>query len=144
MSISIINFKNFLINEGTEYLSGRIGTILSIIQELLQNSQGMGKRQIVLNCENIVSKIRAILQDKWSEKEKKYLKKLQKCGVSIAKCIEDKGELLDVLEASSSEIEKMLSELGGTVNTLGNSDNKSDDQEKSENDQDENLESEQA
>ena len=142
MSIAKINFKNFLINEGKEYLSGRIGTILSIIQELLQNSQGMGKRQIVLNCENIVSKIRAILQDKWDEKEKKYLKKLQKCGVAIAKCIEDKGELLDALEASSNEIEKMLSELGGTVNTLGNSDEKSNSEEQPENDQDENLESE--
>ena len=70
MSISRINFKNFLLNESEDHFSLRISTILSAIQELLENSKGMGKRQIVLNCENIVSKIRSILQDKWNEKQK--------------------------------------------------------------------------
>lgn len=120
MTISRINFKNFLLNENEDHFSVRVNTILSIIQELLDNSKGMGKRQIVLNCEDIVSKIRSILQDRWSEKQKKYVKKLQKCGVAIAKCINDKGDLLDVLEASLSELQSIVSDTGNVVNSLGN------------------------
>ena len=127
MSISRINFKNFLLNEIEDHFSLRVSTILSAIQELLENSKGMGKRQIVLNCENIVSKIRSILQDKWNEKQKKYVKKLQKCGVAIAKCIDDKGDLLDVLEASLNELQDILSDMGNVVNSIGNSQNDKDD-----------------
>lgn len=120
MSFSKIHFKDFLLNESKYYLTERIGTILSAIQDLLENIEGIGKRQLIVNCDNIVSQIRSILQDKWSEKEKPYLLNIQKIGVAIAKCIDDKGDLSEILQSASSSIEEILDKLGVPLNSLGN------------------------
>jgi hypothetical protein len=120
MSLSKINFKDFLLNEAKYYLAERIGSILSAIQDLLQNFEGIGKRQLIFNCENIISQIRSILQDKWSEKEKNYLLEIQKAGVALAKCLNEKGEMREVLESVSEVFSKISEKLGVPVNSIGN------------------------
>lgn len=120
MSFYKIHFKDFLLNESKYYLTEKIGNILSVIQDLLENIEGIGKRQLVVNCDNIVSQIRSILQDKWSEKEKTYLLDIQKIGVAIAKCVDDKGDISDILQAASSSFEEILNKLGVPLNSVGN------------------------
>lgn len=120
MSFYKIHFKDFLLNESKYYLTEKIGNILSVIQDLLENIEGIGKRQLVVNCDNIVSQIRSILQDKWSEKEKTYLLDMQKIGVAIAKCVDDKGDISDILQAAASSFEEILNKLGVPLNSVGN------------------------
>jgi hypothetical protein len=119
MSISRIYFKDFILNEKKHYLSQKIGILLSDLQDLQQNYEGMGKRQLIFNSESIVSKMRAILQDVWDEKEEKHLKTIQKIALSISKCIEEKGELIQTLNNSIKYLEKISSELGTPVNDIG-------------------------
>ena len=102
------------------YLTEKIGNILFVIHDLLENIEGIGKRQLVVNCDNIVSQIRSILQDKWSEKEKTYLLDIQKIGVAIAKCVDDKGDISDILQAAASSFEEILNKLGVPLNSVGN------------------------
>lgn len=122
MSLSRIYFKDFLLNETKYYLAERIGAILSAIQDLLQNFEGIGKRQLIFNCENIISQIRSILQDKWSEKEKNYLLEIQKAGVALAKCLNEKGEMREVLQSVNDIFSKISEKLGVPVNSIGNED----------------------
>lgn len=120
MSFSKIYFKDFLLNESKYYLAERVGNILSAIQDLLENIEGIGKRQLIVNCDNIVSQIRSILQDSWSEKEKTYLLDIQKIGVAIAKCMDEKGELSDILQSAASSFEEISNKLGVPLNSIGN------------------------
>lgn len=120
MSFSRMHFKDFLLNESKYYLAERVGNILSTIQDLLENIEGIGKRQLIVNCDNIVSQIRSILQDKWSEKEKVYLLDIQKIGVAIAKCMDDKGDLSEILQSASSSFEEISNKLGVPLNSIGN------------------------
>jgi hypothetical protein len=122
MSISRIYFKDFILNEKKHYLSQKIGILLSDLQDLQQNYEGMGKRQLIFNSESIVSKMRAILQDVWDEKEEKHLKTIQKIALSISKCIEEKGELIQTLNNSIKYLEKISSELGTPINNIGSED----------------------
>lgn len=122
MSISRIYFKDFILNEKKHYLSQKIGILLSDLQDLQQNYEGMGKRQLIFNSESIVSKMRAILQDVWDEKEEKHLKTIQKIALSISKCIEEKGELIQTLDTSVKYLEKISSELGTPINNIGSED----------------------
>jgi hypothetical protein len=80
-----LSFSDFLLNENKAYLGSRIGDILAAIQDLTQNSEGMGSRQLVANSQRILGQIRRILHSNWSKREEKYLKQLQKAGVAIAK-----------------------------------------------------------
>lgn len=113
-----ISFKDFLLNENKYYLGNRIGDILSSVQELQQNSEGMGARQLVANSSRIVDQIRGILHSTWSSREEKYLKDLQKIGVALAKAIDEKDDLEEILPAISSGLEKISSKLGTPVHSL--------------------------
>ena len=123
-----ISFKNFLLNENKEYLGQRIGDILTAVQDLSQNSDGMGTRQLVVNSERIVNQIRRILHSNWSKPEMKFLEVLQKVGVSIARAIEDKDDLAEILPSVSEELEKLVSKMGVPVHSLGVPANDVDDQ----------------
>lgn len=114
-----ISFKDYLLNENKAYLGQRIGDILAALQELEQNSKGMGTRQVVANAERAVNQIRRILHGNWSKKEDKYLKKLQTVGVALAKAIEEKDNLLDIIPSAVSELEQLSGNLGTPLHSLG-------------------------
>ena len=45
--------------------------------------------------------------------------KLQRCGVALAKCIDEKGDLRDVLNSVRVELESMTQKIGKPVNDIG-------------------------
>lgn len=127
-----LKFQNFLLNESKFYLGHKIGDILSALQELQQNSDGMGTRQIVANSDRIVNQIKRILHGNWSSKDEKHLKKLQIVGVALAKAIDKKDNLIEIIPNVVSALEELMSKMGQPVNSLGVSDQDSETEEPSE------------
>lgn len=114
-----LKFKHFLLNEDATYLSARIGDILNGIQDVQENSEGMGTRQLVQNSEKIVNQIKRILHTHWGNDNIKRLESLQRVGVAIMKAIEEKSDLKETLGNSATEIQKTLADMGVPINTLG-------------------------
>jgi len=118
MSKLKIKFKDFIFNENKYYLGQQIGDILSAVQDLEQNSEGMGARQLVANSSKIVNRIRGILHGHWSDAEQSQLKKLQKIGVALAKAVEEKDDLEELIPMISAELAKISEKLGVPVHSL--------------------------
>lgn len=114
-----MEFKKFLLTEQREYLSHKVGDVLTGVHELVQGGKQVGARQLVRHSEGIVNQIRKILHSSWPRTEFKYLRKLQKCGVGLAKCIDEKGDLREVLNSVRHELEQLSQKLGEPINTLG-------------------------
>jgi len=112
-------FKDFLLNEDKAYLGQRVGNILSAIQDLVQNSKGMGTRQLVRNSETIVNQIRRILHTHWPQEHEETLKGLQKAAVAISKAIEDKDDLEGILQSSAQEVQGLMGDMDVPINQLG-------------------------
>lgn len=127
-----LKFQNFLLNESKFYLGHKIGDILSALQELQQNSDGMGTRQILANSDRIVNQIKRILHGNWSNKDEKHLKKLQIAGVALAKAIDKKDNLVEIIPNIVAALEELMSKMGQPVNSLGVSDQDSETEEPSE------------
>jgi len=114
----MINFKEFILNENTVYLAGRIGDILNALQDLIDNLDNIGSRDINRAADNIVKEIRKIIRSKVPNDQVKHLETLQKCGYNIKKSIEEENKLENVLQSCVSEIEKILNDLEVTVNKI--------------------------
>jgi hypothetical protein len=112
-------FKDFLLNEDKAYLGQQIGNILSATQDLVQNSKGMGTRQLVRSSETIVNQMRRILHTHWPQQHEDDLKRLQKAAVAIAKSIEDKDSLEEILQGAAQELEGLMGDMDSPVNQLG-------------------------
>lgn len=119
-----MEFKDFLINETSSYLGERVGDILNALQELIEDGKSMGTRQLVKQSEGIVNQIRNILHTHWGKNQEKHLKKLQKIGVAIMKSIEEKDELIQVLQSCSEELSEISSDLGTPTNKLATPEDK--------------------
>ncbi len=114
-----MEFKNFLLIEQKQYLSEKIGDVLTGIQELITGGKQIGTRQLVRHTEGIVNQIRKILHSSWPRSEYKYLRQIQKCGVALMKCIDEKGDLREVLNSVRVALEQMSEKIGDPVNRLG-------------------------
>ena len=112
-------FKDFVLNEARAYLGVRLGDILNATQDLEQNSKGMGTRQMVKNAEGIVNQIRRVLHTHWDKQEESSLKKLQKAGVALARAIEEKDDLENIITAVKGELEELVGDLGQPIGELG-------------------------
>lgn len=117
--ISKLRFEEFILNEGRAYLGMRLGDILNAVQDLEQNAKSMGTRQMVKNAEGIVNQIRRILHTHWDKQDEPALKRLQKAGVALAKAIDEKDDLENVLTSVKAEIEELNGDLGQPVGELG-------------------------
>tara|TARA_Y100000034_G_scaffold136085_2_gene210726 strand:+ start:2759 stop:3316 length:558 start_codon:yes stop_codon:yes gene_type:complete len=113
------DFKYFLLNENRVFLGERIGDILNSLQELEEESPHMGKRQLIRHADRIVSMIRRIVHSSWPKNEKKHLKHLQKVGVALAKAIDEKGEIADIIGGASSELTELLNKMGSPIHQIG-------------------------
>lgn len=113
-----MRFKDYLLNEDASFLNEKIGDLTNAMQNLLDNSEGMGKRQIVTASEKIVNQIRTILHTHWPKKDTQHLASLQTVGVAIMNAIEEKGDLNDIMTASVEELQKLSDSVGAPVNTL--------------------------
>lgn len=115
-----LSFRSYYqINESEAYLGHKIGDILNGLQDLIQNADGMGQRQVTKSADQIVNLIRRILHTHWPEEQENQLKSLQKVGVAIKKAIEEKGDLPSIIQGAGSELEKVMEKLGMPINKLG-------------------------
>ena len=112
-------FSDFLLNENRAYLGQRVGDILAATQDITQNAQHIGTRQLVKNAEGVVNQIRRILHTNWPKEEEKNLEQLQKIGVAVAKSIEDKDDLPGIMAGAQAELEQLTDKLGAPLNKLG-------------------------
>ena len=118
-------FKDFILLENRVYLGGKIGDILTALQELRDDAKSMGTRSLVRYAEKIVNQIRRVLHTHWPKDEIKFLKPLQKVGVAMMKAIEEREGLEEIVTGAASELEKVLSKMGVPINKIGS--NTSDD-----------------
>lgn len=120
-----MNFKEFLLNEQTNYLSEKIGGILTDIQRLRDEAPNMGTRDLTRFSERVVKKIRNILHSSWPDNTKKYLHQLSKIGANIMFAIDSTRktttpkDLPGIISAVASNLEKLVSDMGTPINKLG-------------------------
>lgn len=114
-----IGFKTFLLNENAAYLGQRVGDIMNASQELADQGPSMGTRHQVRNAEGIVNQIRRILHSGWRKEDEPHLKVLQKIGVAIMRAIEEKDDLMGIMQSANQELTKLQGEIGAPQHSLG-------------------------
>jgi|GEM_PF-1959066 len=119
-----MKFKEFVLVEQKVFLSEKIGDILTSAQELLSDVKHMGTRDLARFSERIVNQIRTILHSYWPKENQKYLKILQKIGVSLIKAIKEKGDLEGTISGVTANLEKLIGDMGSPVNRIGTDANK--------------------
>ena len=82
-----MSFKTFLLTEDNAYLGRKVGEVLTDLQDLQQDSENLGTRHLSRLADEVVIKIRLIIQSNWSEKQKYHLEDLQKVAVAIKRPI---------------------------------------------------------
>jgi len=115
------NFKSFLLNENKVYLAQEIGDVLNSVQDLNDEVEKIGTRNLVRFSQIIVNKCRGILQGHWGDENKKWLLKLQKCAVALAKAIDENDNTEETLKSIQSEVEGMLNKMGVPFNKISQS-----------------------
>jgi hypothetical protein len=113
-----MNFKEFLLNEQQAYLGQKVGDILTAVQELQTDAANMGTRDLVRYTQQIINQIRPILHSSWPREEKKFLLVLQKVGFSLAKAIDEKGDLAGKISGSAKVLEKLVADLGVPISKM--------------------------
>jgi hypothetical protein len=113
-----LSFKEFLLNEDKAYLNHQIGDVLTSMQDLQTDMDGMGLRHIAKVAEDIVDAIRKILHSSWSPKVRAHLIELQKIGVALMKSVEDKNTLKEDIPNLVQSLEQLAGKMGGKVNNL--------------------------
>jgi hypothetical protein len=114
----MLSFKSFLINETQVYLAQKVGDILAAIQELRDDSQNMGTRDLTNYSMRIVNLIRRVLHSSWPKEERNNLITLQKVGVALMKAIDEKSDLPATISAVAGTLEKLVADLGVPINKL--------------------------
>lgn len=114
-----MSFSKFLLNENKIYLNEKIGDILSALQELVEDADNMGKRQVISNSQEFINQIRKILHGRWDDEDKPSLKILQKVGVAIAKGIDSKEDMQAVLGSCVQELQKLINNNETPINDIG-------------------------
>ena len=112
------NFKFFLLNEEKTYFGHKVGDVLTSLQDLNNDIENLGSRQLARLAEEIVNQIRKILHDSWSPKHVGHLQQLQKIGVALQKTIEDRGDLREMLPAAANSLQDLMTKLGVKTNNL--------------------------
>lgn len=121
----MMRFKEFILQEQTNYLSEKIGAVLTDAQRLREEAPNMGPRDLTRFSERIVKKIRGILHSSWPEATKKYLQQLSKIGANIMFAIDSSRkttspkDLPSIISAVTNNLEKLVADMGTPVNKLG-------------------------
>jgi hypothetical protein len=109
--------------EGQAHLAQKIGDVLNALHELKENGKAVGARILTKNVEQIASQIRVIIRGNWSESDHKYLKELQKVGVALLRGIDEKEDLMEIVNAAATILEDIVSKLGVPSNRIGTPEN---------------------
>lgn len=117
-----MRYKEFLLNENQAYLGQKVGDILTSAHDLKDEGKNMGSRDLMKFSEKLVSEIKRVLHSSWPKECTKYLKSLQKVGVGIMKCIDEKGDLYQTILSACAELEKTSKALGVPINKFASPD----------------------
>jgi len=112
------NFKSFLMNENKVYLAQEIGDVLNSVQELNDEVDKIGTRNLVRFSQIVINKCRGILHGHWGDENKKWLTKLQRCAVALAKAIDENDGTQEILKSIQNELQKILNKMGVPFNTI--------------------------
>lgn len=116
--------NNQTLNESKQYLGAKIGDILTAGQDLQQDIDSLGARQVSRMADELVNQIRKILHSQWQTHQKVYLKELQAVAVMIKKAIEDKKDkgstfdLKETIKIAIQKLEEISTKLGEPVNKM--------------------------
>ena len=113
------NFKDFFFLESKEFFATQCGDILNAIQNLEEESEHIGTRNLVRYGSNIANSIRNLIHSHWSDDLSDNLKQLQVVGVAILKSIEESSELLETIKSARQSLEEIVKELGVPINNIG-------------------------
>lgn len=112
-------FKQFILNENKQFFASQCGDILSAIQNLEEESEYIGTRNLVRYSQNIANNLRNLIHSHWTDDLQSHLKELQKVGVAILKAIEESSDLLEVIKSSRNSLEELVKKLGLPINDVG-------------------------
>ena len=113
-----MRFRDFLLNENKVYLSEKIGDLLTSLQNLQEDADGLSARAMERGLRGVVNQIRKILHSRWDDSEKATLLLLQKIGVGIMSGLDETDvDMKELVASAVSELERNDSE--EPVNTLG-------------------------
>jgi hypothetical protein len=111
-------FKNYLIVENDQFLAVQVNNVLEDLQNLLDEIENIGTRNLVKTSNVIANNIRNIVKSHWEVSNEKPLLSLQKCGVAILKSIEEKSDLKELIPELVKEIENSLAQMKQPVNKI--------------------------
>ena len=111
-------FKNFLLFENEQFLSDQMNDVLSALQDLQEEIENIGTRNLVRTSQVIANNIRNIVKSHWEISSEKPLISLQKCGVAILKAIQEKSDLKEIIPSVIEEIQKAIEQIGQPVNKI--------------------------
>ena len=111
-------FKNYLILENEQFLAVQINNVLEDLQNLQDEIESIGTRNLVRTATIIANNIRNIIKSPWEISDKKALFSLQKCGVAVLKSIEEKSDLKELIPELVNEIQTALGYLKEPVNKI--------------------------
>jgi len=113
------NFKEFFFLESKQFFATQCGDILNAIQNLEEESEYIGTRNLVKYSQNIANNIRNLIHSHWKEDLEDHLKTLQKTGVAILKAIEESSDLLEIIKSTRAVLEELVKKLGMPINDTG-------------------------
>lgn len=114
-----MDFKDFILNENENFLMQRVGDILSSLQSVLDDAEGLGNRQIIKVSQTIVNQIRIILNDYWPDEQKPILLALQKVGVALMKSIDGSEDMRQTIASAVKVLEAAVGKEDEPINDLG-------------------------
>jgi len=113
------SFKQFMLNESKQFFASQCGDILNAIQNLEEESEYIGTRNLVRYSQNIANNIRNLIHSHWTDDLVLHLEELQKVGVAILKGIEESSNLLETIKSARSILEELVKKLGMPINDVG-------------------------
>ena len=112
-----MRFKEFLLKENEDnYLEVKIGDILSALQNMLEDSGVMSKKDVSDNLVSVANKIKPLLNS--GNKNLKALKTLQKVAVAIYSGVDNGEDPKTIIQICTTELESLLSGSGSTINKI--------------------------
>ena len=112
-----MRFKEFLLKENEDnYLEVKIGDILSALQNMLEDSGVMSKKDTNDNLVSVANKIKPLLNS--GNKNLKALKTLQKVAVAIYSGVDNGDDPKNIIQICTTELESLLSGSGSTINKI--------------------------
>jgi hypothetical protein len=118
------SFQEYLLNEDRAHLGHKVGDVLTAAQDLEEDLENIGARQVMRMSDAIVAQIRRVLHQQWEPIQHDYLTDLQAVAVMIKKAIEEKknkGTTFDLKETISmaiKQLEAISQKLGQPVNKV--------------------------